>query len=184
MIVNMLVIERLVEKLMALALGLIVVLIFSNVVGRYVGGASFAGAEELSRLLFVWMVFLGAILTLRRRAHLAVELVQARLPRPARKVCAVITHVLILYALYLFFDGSWTQTVIGMTTYSTVLHYPNALVASSGLVCSASMMLIIGSNLIKILINHPDATMAGDPPAQLDTAAHSAVADGKTGAQQ
>jgi TRAP-type transport system small permease protein len=164
MTLNMLVIERLVEKLMALALGLIVLLVFSNVVGRYALGTSFAGAEELSRLLFVWLVFLGAILTLRRRAHLGVELVQARLPRGARKVCAVITHVLTLYALYLFLVGSWAQTQIGLSNYSTVLRFPNAFISAAGLVCAASMMLIVGSNLLKIAINHPDAVMAGDAP--------------------
>ena len=157
-------IERLVEKLMALALALIVLLIFSNVVGRYVFGTSFAGAEELSRLLFVWLVFLGAILALRRRAHLGVELVQARLPRWARKSCAVITHLLTLYALWLFLDGSWTQTQIGLHVYSTVLHFPNALIASAGLVCAASMMLIVTNNLLRIVTNHPDAAMPGDPP--------------------
>ena len=162
---NILVVERLVEKLIALALTLIVLLVFSNVVGRYILGASFAGAEELSRLLFVWLVFLGAILTLRRRAHLGVELVQARLPRPARKCCAIATHVLTLYALWLFLEGSWVQTQIGLTTYSTVLRFPNAFVASAGLVCAASMMLIVGSNLLKIVLNRPDAVMAGDPGA-------------------
>ncbi len=170
--------ERLVEKLMAVALTLIVVLIFSNVVGRYVLGASFAGAEELSRLLFVWLVFLGAILTLRRRAHLGVELVQARLPRWARKICAVATHVLTLYALWLFLAGSWTQTQIGMGNYSTVLRFPNAFIASAGLVCAASMLLIIGANLLKILCNHPDAVMAGDPPADATQALASGHAAG------
>ena len=155
--------ERLVEKLMAVILTLIVILIFSNVVGRYVLGTSFAGAEEVSRLLFVWLVFLGAILALRRRAHLGVELVQARIPHWARKGCAVITHVLMLYALWLFLDGSWTQTRIGMSTYSTVLHFPNALISASGLVCAASMMLIVGVNLLRILLKHPLADIPGEP---------------------
>jgi TRAP-type transport system small permease protein len=167
MTLNMLVVEHLVEKLMALALGLIVLLVFSNVVGRYALGTSFAGAEELSRLLFVWLVFLGAILTLRRRAHLGVELVQARLPRKARRVCAVITHALTLYALWLFLVGSWAQTRIGLTNYSTVLRFPNAFIASAGLVCAASMMLIVAANLLKIVTQHPDAVMAGDPPKDL-----------------
>lgn len=166
MTLNMLLVERLVEKLMALALGLIVLLVFSNVVGRYALGTSFAGAEELSRLLFVWLVFLGAILTLRRRAHLGVELVQARLPRWARKICAVITHVLTLYALWLFLVGSWAQTQIGLDNYSTVLRFPNAFIASAGLVCAASMILIVASNLLKIVLNHPDGVMPGDPPPQ------------------
>lgn len=165
MTLNTLLLERLVEKLMAVALVLIVLLVFSNVVGRYALGTSFAGAEELSRLLFVWLVFLGAILTLRKRAHLGVELVQARLPRWARRISSVITHGLTLWALWLFLSGSWTQTQIGMHNYSTVLHYPNALMSASGMVCAASMMVIVGANLVKILINHPGAVMAGDPPA-------------------
>jgi TRAP-type C4-dicarboxylate transport system permease small subunit len=85
-------IERTIEGLMALDLTLMVVLIFSNVVGRYALNAGFAGGEELSRLLFVWLVFLGAILALQRQAHLGVELVQARLPRRLRRSCAVISH--------------------------------------------------------------------------------------------
>jgi len=155
--------ERQVEKLMAVVLTLIVALIFSNVVGRYVFHASFAGAEELSRLLFVWLVFLGAILTLRRGAHLGVTIIQARIPRWARRSCAVVAHILMLYALWLFLAGSWQQTLIGLQNSSTVLHYPNALMASSGLVCAASMLIIVASNLIRILIDHPDAVIAGDP---------------------
>ena len=155
-------VEGLVEKLMALALGLIVLLVFSNVVGRYLLGASFAGAEELSRLLFVWLVFLGAILTLRRRAHLGVELVQARLPVWARRICAIVTHALTLYVLWLFLVGSWAQTQIGLHNYSTVLRFPNAFVSVAGLVCAASMMLIVGANLLRIVLGHPSGVMAGD----------------------
>jgi TRAP-type C4-dicarboxylate transport system permease small subunit len=155
--------ERIVEALMALDLALIVFLVFSNVVARYGFGSGFAGAEEVSRLLFVWLVFLGAILALRRKAHLGVELLQARLPRPLRRACAVITHVLMLYALWLFLAGSWTQTKIGLTTFSTVLHYPNAFMAASGLVCAASMLLIVGANLLRIVFDHPEAMVPGDP---------------------
>ena len=155
--------ERAVEYLMALDLGLMVALVFSNVIGRYGFGAGFAGAEEIARLLFVWLVFLGAILALRRHSHLGVELVQACLPSWARRACAVITHVLTLFALWLFLAGSWSQTRIGLTTYSTVLHYPNAVMAASGLVCAASMMLIVGANLMRIVIRHPGARIPGQP---------------------
>jgi TRAP-type transport system small permease protein len=155
--------ERSVEALMALDLACIVVLVFSNVVARYGFGAGFAGAEEISRLLFVWLVFLGAILALRRKAHLGVELVVARLPRPLRRTCAVITHVLTLYALWLFLAGSWTQTQIGLHTYSTVLHYPNAFMASSGLVCAASMIVVVAANLLRVVLDAPGAMVPGDP---------------------
>jgi TRAP-type transport system small permease protein len=158
--------ENMTEKIMALILIVIVALIFSNVVGRYALGTSFAGAEELSRLLFVWLVFLGAILALRRGAHLGMTLIQARLPDAIRKACAIVSHVLALYVMYLFATGSWTQTEIGLSTYSTVLHFPNAWVSSAGLVCSLSMGLILFSNLIKIFMNSDDAQIPGQPTCE------------------
>lgn len=154
--------ERLVEWLMALALAVMVVLIFGNVVLRYAFNSGIAWAEEVSRLMFVWLIFLGAILALRRHAHLGVELLQARLPRAVRRACAVVSHLLMLYGLWLFLVGSWSQTMIGTNTYSTVLRYPTAFMASAGLVCAASMMLIVGVNLWRIVFKRPDAMIPGE----------------------
>jgi TRAP-type C4-dicarboxylate transport system permease small subunit len=157
--------ERVVEWLMALALTIMVVLVFGNVVLRYAFNSGIAAAEELARLMFVWLIFLGAILGLRHHAHLGVELVQARLPRGLRRLCAIISHVLILYALVLFLYGSWSQTLIGLSTYSTVLRYPTAFMASAGLLCAASMIVIVAANLWGILRGSPDAMVPGDAGA-------------------
>jgi len=169
--------EHLVEWLMALALAIMVVLVFGNVMLRYLFNTGIAAAEEVARLMFVWLIFLGAILALRRHAHLGVEIVQARLPLKARRICAVISHLLMLYGLWLFLYGSWTQTVIGLDTYSTVLHYPTAFMASAGLVCSLSMMLIVALNLWRIVSRHPDAMIPGSAPASLDEIIHQGVAE-------
>ncbi|RJF97831.1 TRAP transporter small permease [Noviherbaspirillum saxi] len=171
--------ERLVESLMGLALGIMVVLVFGNVVLRYGFDSGIAWAEEISRLMFVWLIFLGAILALRHHAHLGVELVQAKLSPPLRRACAVISHLLMLYGLWLFFDGSWTQTKIGMTTYSTVLGYPTALMAGSGLLCAGSMMLIVGVNLWRILRKDPRAMVPGDAPDPGDEWQAAVVAEGQ-----
>ena len=49
-----------------------------------------------------------------------------------------------------------------METYSTVLHYPNSIMASAGLLCAASMVIIVLANLIKILIGHSGAMIPGE----------------------
>ncbi|MDC7714125.1 TRAP transporter small permease [Vogesella sp. LYT5W] len=156
-------IERLVEWLMALALAVMVTLVFGNVVLRYVFDSGIAAAEEVSRLMFVWLVFLGAILALRQNAHLGVEMVQARLPAAWRRGCAVLSHLLMLYALWLFLQGSWNQTLIGLETYSTVLGFPMALFAGAGLLCAVAMLLLIAANLYRIVIRHPQAQIPGSP---------------------
>lgn len=161
--------ERLVEWLMALALSIMVILIFSNVVLRYGFNTGLAWAEEVSRLMFVWMIFLGAILALRHHAHLGVEFMVEKLPPALRRACAVISHLLMLYALWLFLSGSWTQTVIGLNTYSTVLGFPTALMAGSGLLCAASMMLIVAVNLWRIVRRDSKAMVPGEAPLPLQT---------------
>ncbi|HEX8885672.1 MAG TPA: TRAP transporter small permease [Noviherbaspirillum sp.] len=157
--------ERLVEWLMALALAIMVVLVFGNVVLRYAFGSGLAWAEEVARLMFVWLIFLGAILALRHHAHIGVEMLQQRLSPKARRACAVLSHLFMLYALWLFLYGSWNQTVIGLDTYSTVLRFPNAFMASAGLLCAASMTLIVAVNLVRILTGSDKAVVPGDIPA-------------------
>jgi TRAP-type C4-dicarboxylate transport system permease small subunit len=57
-----------------------VAMVFGNVVSRYIWNYSFIWAEELSQYLMVWITFLGAGLALREGRHVAVELLQDRLP--------------------------------------------------------------------------------------------------------
>ncbi|MEY2802447.1 MAG: 2,3-diketo-L-gulonate transporter small permease protein YiaM, partial [Pseudomonadota bacterium] len=64
---------RLVEFLLVVMLSAMVVMVFGNVVLRYGFNDSIISSEELSRFLFIWITFLGAIVTLRENAHLGVD---------------------------------------------------------------------------------------------------------------
>ena len=67
-------------------------LVFANVVSRYVLNYSLIWVEELTRYLMVWVGFLGAGLVLRLGAHIAVDAFQDLLPRARRalRVCIVV----------------------------------------------------------------------------------------------
>ncbi|MCW2243796.1 TRAP transporter small permease [Azospirillum canadense] len=156
--------ERVTEWIMALMLAVMVALVFGNVVLRYVFNSGIVAAEEIARLMFVWLVFLGATLALRRNQHLGLELLQARLPPSVRRACAVVSHLLMLYALYLFVTGSWTQLLIGMQTYSTVLRFPMAFYAAAGFFPAIAMALTILANLWKIVSGDRDAVVPGAAP--------------------
>ena len=64
---------RLLSVLMVACLALMVVLVFGNVVMRYAFNSGFTLSEELSRWLFVWMTFLGAVVALNERGHLGTD---------------------------------------------------------------------------------------------------------------
>ena len=62
------------ERLLGIAMTIMVVMVFVHVIGRYVIHASFSYTEELVRYLFVWCVFLGSSAALYRNSHLSVSL--------------------------------------------------------------------------------------------------------------
>ncbi|KAA0596670.1 TRAP-type C4-dicarboxylate transport system permease small subunit [Azospirillum lipoferum] len=160
--------ERITEWIMAAMLAIMVGLVFSNVVLRYIFSSGIVAAEEIARLMFVWLVFLGATVALRHQRHLGLEILQSRLPFKVRRACAVISHLMILYALYLFVQGSWIQLLIGMETFSTVLRFPMAIYAAAGFFPAIAMTLIVLANLWRIVTNQPGARIPGDPDTMMD----------------
>ncbi len=66
-----------------------VVLVFGNVVLRYVFNSGIPISEELSRWLLVWLTFLGAIVALRQHAHLGVDTLVRALPPLGKQICFV-----------------------------------------------------------------------------------------------
>ena len=55
-------------------------LVFVNVVCRYIFTFSIIWTEEVSQYLMIWIAYLGAGLALREGRHVAIELLQDRLP--------------------------------------------------------------------------------------------------------
>lgn len=100
------------EGLMALMLAIMVVMVFGNVVLRYGFNSGITVSEEVSRWLFVWMTFLGAIVAVREHGHLGTDMLIAKLPTWGKKLCLVVAHVLMLFASWLLLTGSWQQTLI------------------------------------------------------------------------
>ena len=97
---------RAVIATMAVALMIMVVLVFGNVVLRYGFNSSITQSEEISRWLFVWVTFMGAVVALREHAHLGTDALVSRLPPMGKKVCLVVGHLTMLYICFLLFKGA------------------------------------------------------------------------------
>lgn len=58
---------------------------------RYLFNNSISWADEVSRLCFVWSMFIAIPLGLKSGAHIGVDMLVARLPRPARAALVRLT---------------------------------------------------------------------------------------------
>lgn len=142
---------RLLRAVIAVLLAAMVVLVFGNVVLRYGFNSGIAISEELSRWLFVWMVFLGAIIGMKEHSHLGVDSLLKALPPFGRKVCYGISHVLMLYASALLTEGSWKQTILNWDTVAPASGLSVGLFYAAGIAFGASSCVIITHELYRLL---------------------------------
>jgi TRAP-type C4-dicarboxylate transport system permease small subunit len=141
---------RVLEFVIAIFLAVMVVLVFSNVVLRYALNSGITLSEELSRWLFVWMTFLGAIVAMKEGAHLGSDTLVSRLSIKGQKVCLVVGHMLMLFICWLLFKGSWEQALINWETTSPVMEASMAYFYGCGMVLACSGGLILINHLIRL----------------------------------
>jgi TRAP-type transport system small permease protein len=143
---------RILRFAIALCLAAMVVLVFGNVVLRYAFNTGIAASEELSRWLLVWLTFLGAIVALRRHAHLGVDTLVRALPAKGRQFCFVVSHSLMLYADWLLTAGSWKQTVITFADEAPATGLSVGLYFyASGVVFGVSAAVILVHDLVRVM---------------------------------
>ena len=142
---------RLLRALIALCLLLMVVLVFGNVVLRYVFNTGITLSEELSRWLFVYLVFLGAVVAMREHAHLGMDGVVKRLPPAGKKACFVASQLLMLWATWLLLKGSWVQTQINMESTAPASGLSLGIFYAVGIVYGLSVAGILLADLYRVL---------------------------------
>ena len=89
-----------------------VVLVLGNVILRYGFNSGITVSEELSRWAFVWLTYSAAIIAMRENTHLGMDSFVSMLPVWGKKVCYVLSHLIMLFCVVLFCFGSWEQAVI------------------------------------------------------------------------
>ncbi len=144
---------RSLEVCIALCLTSMAVMVFGNVVLRYGFNSGIAFSEEISRLLFVWLTFLGTILASREHAHLGVDSVVRRLPHGARQACILVSGVLMIVMCGLLFWGSLKQAEINLDNAMPVSGIPYASVYAAGMAAALGLIVSIFYNIFQALVH-------------------------------
>lgn len=109
--------DRTLQSILALLVAALVVIMFGAVLSRYVLNAPIMWAEEISRYIFVWLVYLGSAVAAAQRSHLFVDTLVLKLPKPVVKVATIIMYLLVVgFLLY--------AAVIGFRYNQPYMSYP------------------------------------------------------------
>lgn len=131
------------RTVMVVMLVVLVVAVTANVFGRFLLNRSLATSDELSRFLFVWVIFLGAALAHLHREHIAVDLFVTRLPAGAQRAVAVVQELLIGVVLVALLLSARQVFAVDSGT-SPLLRVPLAWIDASVPLCAGVMLLITG----------------------------------------
>jgi gluconokinase len=145
---------RVADTAMAVTLGVMALSVFVNVVLRYGFGSGIAASEELSRLLFVWMVFIGATAAYPLGEHMAFTSLllplRGRMGGVPLKLLTILIHLLVVLACVLVGWGAWQQVVVGMDSKSVVLGYPAALLPLPAFLSAVAIGAMAVVNLVRV----------------------------------
>lgn len=134
------------------SMGVMLVIIFFQVVARYAFNHSFEWSEELARFLFVWVVFLGSALIMGESGHLAVQILPTRFKGTAFGTFLEIFINLCSYAFILLLLVQGTK----MTSVMTFQTAPGLNISMSWVYCvipisAGLMMLYLIKDTVKII---------------------------------
>lgn len=143
--------QRLLEIVMVLCLVVMFVMVLGNVVLRLVFNTGIDLSEEIPRFAFVWLTFLGAIVGMRRRAHLGVDILVQALPVLGRRVCWGLSQAIMLVCCVYIVYGTWLQHDIIKGNASPVAQLSMLWVFGVSYLTGTAIGLICLSNLIRLL---------------------------------
>ena len=141
--------------LMVACLVAMVVLLFGNVALRYLFNSGINVSDEVSRLAFVWLIFLGSVIALRDHQHIGVTKLVDRFGPAARRASHIVCQLLVLWVLWQMAQGSWVQTLIGLDTVLPVTGMSLAVFNAAGLYAAVAMGILTLIDLIRVLAGGP-----------------------------
>ncbi|MGH8694560.1 MAG: TRAP transporter small permease [Burkholderiales bacterium] len=141
--------EQWLLPLQAVLLGFVTAGVFLQIVLRYGFDTSFLWGEELSLFAFIWCVYLGAAICVRRRTHFAFDFLAERLTGRAAGVQRLAVDLVVLGVAAILVIEGWTYSQLCIQRLSPALgitlFIPTIVIPLSG----ALMVVAAGTDVIR-----------------------------------
>ena len=151
-------IGKAIEAFAVIILSAMSILVFLNVVLRYGFNSSINVTEEVSRYMFVWLAFLGAVLAFSENKHVSVTVLTDKLSPIGRNVLKLFTDAAMLFCCYLIVDGSWIQFQLNLNNLAPISGLPQGITFLASVVAG----VLIGILIIARMVTNLTALVKGE----------------------
>ncbi|MBS3679365.1 TRAP transporter small permease [Ornithinibacillus massiliensis] len=118
--------NRLEEIIVVLALVVMSIIAFSNVITRNFFDLSLSFTEEVTINLFVLLTFIGTSIGVRKNAHLGFSLIYDKSPESLKRILTIIIGVISvsIFGLFSYFGFEMVQFQLDMNSTTPALGWP------------------------------------------------------------
>jgi TRAP-type C4-dicarboxylate transport system permease small subunit len=129
---------------------------FWQIVARFLPGESTVWSEEVSRFLFVWIVFLGAGTLMRDEEHIRIGVLTDRLGRVSSQVFRIFSAILVIPFLVIFTCGGYQNMISQWNTFAPTVDWLRlGYVYLSLVISGVLMMFYLFRNLYREILRYP-----------------------------
>lgn len=141
------------EKVLCFSLIFAVLLVFYQIIMRFVFSSSLFGSEELARYIFMWQIWLGASIGFRDDKHIRIELLIGRLKGKTRLVFDIVSDLaMIAFCIFCVYYGQvFLERVAALNMVTPALRIPFVFVYACVPVSMAIVAVRIVIHVVKSL---------------------------------
>lgn len=136
------------ESLSGLMLLLTILIIFIQVITRYVFFYSLPWSEELTRYLFIWFVYLSLSISIRENMSIRIDFLDQFLKGKTKKLVGILVDILSLVILVVFIYSSYKLFQMGFRSRTPAMGIPFYVIYSimpvGYLLAAVEMLIKIG----------------------------------------
>jgi TRAP-type transport system small permease protein len=145
-------VDRYISWALVIALLFMFMLIFLNVVLRFVFSTGVSIAEELARFAFVWTTFLGAYLAVRENRHIGISGLVGYVSKQHMWILKLVINAIETLILAVVLVGAWEIFLANMGGRAPVSGAPVAIAFSAVVVGAGAMLIIFAVRALTLLV--------------------------------
>jgi len=138
--------------MIAIFLAVMISLVFMNVVLRYVFTMGFVWSEEIARLSFIFIVYLGSIEAMRDNRHLLIDTFMLKAPKPVQIALYALTQIIIIWMMLVLTRGAWALVAQNRYNVWIATGFPSFIVHFFGCILGVSVSIISSINLVRLFV--------------------------------
>jgi len=142
---------KVIDYVMGIMIALMIGFVFLNVVLRTGFNSGLSWSEELSRYLFLFITYIGAIGAMRDNTHLGMDTVIRRVPKAGKKIAYVFSQLMIMAIMLILTNGSFKMSSQNVNARAAATGIPLSIIYEIGMVTGICIAVICIANIVKAL---------------------------------